>query len=162
MNQSNAPAVRADFLSAKQALEILGVKPQTLYVYVTRGWIRAIAQRNTRGKLYSRDDIERMRMRSLARAGHGPAAASAMHWGEPVMASSITSTLIPVCRWDSSRSSSRWAYRRAQRARCSSLAESPAGSRMCRSNASPASCCVRGLSIRRELLRCGGARIASA
>jgi citrate synthase len=90
MNRESTPEFRADLLSAKQALEILEIKPQTLYAYVTRGWIRAISQRNTRAKLYSRDDIERMRMRSLARAGHGPAAASAMHWGEPVMVSSIT------------------------------------------------------------------------
>src|SRR4249920_2203976 len=85
-----APEEGADYLPARDALAILDVKPQTLYAYVSRGWIRSVPQAGTREKLYSRDDVDRVRLRSLARAGHGAAAASAMRWGEPVIHSSIT------------------------------------------------------------------------
>lgn len=85
-SSTEAPA----YLSAKDVLSFLNIKPQTLYAYVARGWIRAIGQPHTRRKMYSRDDVERVRARSLARAGHGPAAASSMRWGEPVISSSIT------------------------------------------------------------------------
>ena len=81
---------RADYLPTKTALDVLGVKPQTLYAYVSRGWIRSIAQNGTREKLYLREDVEKVKARSVARAGHGPAAATAMRWGEPVIHSSIT------------------------------------------------------------------------
>lgn len=90
MPEDTGQTTLPDFLSARQALEILEIKPQTLYAYVTRGLIRAIAQPHTRAKLYPREDIERLHRRSLARAGHGPVAAGALRWGEPVMSSSIT------------------------------------------------------------------------
>lgn len=83
-------AALPDYLSAQRAIEILDIKPQTLYAYVARGWIRAVSQEGTHQKLYSRDDVEKMRTRSLARAGHGPVAASALRWGEPVFSTSIT------------------------------------------------------------------------
>jgi citrate synthase len=81
---------RPDYLSARDALAALDVKAQTLYAYVSRGWIRSVSQAGTRERLYSREDVEKVRMRSVARAGHGPAAATAMRWGEPVIHSSIT------------------------------------------------------------------------
>jgi len=79
-----------DYLPAQRAIELLAIKPQTLYAYVARGWIRAVAQEGTHQKLYSRDDVERVRLRSVARSGHGPVAAGALRWGEPVFSSSIT------------------------------------------------------------------------
>ncbi len=79
-----------DFLPAQRAIELLGIKPQTLYAYVARGWIRAIAQSGTHQKLYSRVDVERVRSRSVARSGHGPVAAGALRWGEPVISTAIT------------------------------------------------------------------------
>lgn len=78
------------YLSAREAIELLDIKPQTLYAYVTRGWVRAVGQPGSRQKRYLRDDIEKLRARSQARAGHGPTAAGALRWGEPVIASSIT------------------------------------------------------------------------
>ncbi|GAB7549382.1 citrate/2-methylcitrate synthase [Cupriavidus sp. 8B] len=83
-------AVLPDFVPAYRAIELLGIKPQTLYAYVARGWIGAIAQEGTHQKLYSREDVERVRLRSIARSGHGPVAAGALRWGEPVVSSSIT------------------------------------------------------------------------
>lgn len=78
------------YLTAREVSELIGIKPQTVYAYVSRGWLRAIAQPATREKLYLRDDVEKLRTRSSARAGHGASAAAALRWGEPVITSSIT------------------------------------------------------------------------
>lgn len=83
-------AGRKDYVSSAQAMEILGVRKQTLYAYVSRGLIRSIKQPGRQERLYWRDDIERMEARSLARSGHGAVAASAMNWGEPIIPTSIT------------------------------------------------------------------------
>ena len=37
-------ALRRDYASAAEAMEILKVRQQTLYAYVSRGWIRSVAQ----------------------------------------------------------------------------------------------------------------------
>ena len=71
-------------------MKILGVRRQTLYAYVSRGWIHSIAQKGLKDKLYLRDDLVRVGSRSLARSGHGAVAASAMNWGEPILETSIT------------------------------------------------------------------------
>jgi citrate synthase len=81
---------RGDYLTRDQALEVLGIKPQTLYCYVSRGYIRSVPQPDGRSSYYRREDVERVRTRSVARSGHGPAAAAAMRWGEPVVGTSIT------------------------------------------------------------------------
>ena len=68
-------------------MQILGVRPQTLYAYVSRGWIRSIPQEGKKDKLYLRDDINRVVMRSLARSGHGavaPACSRGGHAGERI------------------------------------------------------------------------------
>lgn len=67
-----------DFLDAKASLALLGVRPQTLYAYVSRGAIRSVPQPGTKAHLYSRSDIERVMARAAARAGHAAAAAGAM------------------------------------------------------------------------------------
>src|SRR5262245_60659280 len=80
-----------DYLTAREVQAELGIKPHTLYAYVSRGLIRSVSRTGLRGHFYPREDVDKVRMRSLARAGHGPVAASAMHWGgEPVIDSSIT------------------------------------------------------------------------
>ena len=83
-------ALRRDYASAAEAMKILNVRQQTLYAYVSRGWIRSVAQPGQKDKLYLRDDLTRVGMRSLARSGHGAVAASAMNWGEPIFPTSIT------------------------------------------------------------------------
>ncbi len=80
----------ADYLSSRDALRILQVKPQTLYSYVSRGLIRRRIKPGHRTSYYNREDVHRLKSRSLARSGHGPAAASAMYWGEPVLDTAIT------------------------------------------------------------------------
>lgn len=79
-----------DYASAAEAMKILNVRAQTLYAYVSRGWIRSISQKGLKEKLYLREDVARVEMRSLARSGHGAVAASAMNWGEPIFPTSIT------------------------------------------------------------------------
>ena len=82
--------LRRDYASAVEAMQILGVRAQTLYAYVSRGWIHSIAQKGVKEKLYLRDDLTRVSRRSMARSGHGAVAASAMNWGEPIFPTSIT------------------------------------------------------------------------
>jgi citrate synthase len=77
-------------VSAKTAARMLKIDVRTLYAYVSRGWIRSIPSPGKRARLYSRSDIDRLRTRQRARAGHGAAAAGALRWGEPVLESSIT------------------------------------------------------------------------
>lgn len=43
-----------------------------------------------RPRMYSHEDLERLQTRRDARAGHGPVAAGALRWGEPVLDSAIT------------------------------------------------------------------------
>lgn len=69
---------------------MLDVKLPTLYAYVSRGLIRSVAAERGRLRRYSRADVERLRARRDARRGHGPVAAGALRWGEPVLDSSIT------------------------------------------------------------------------
>ncbi len=79
-----------DYLTRAEALEVLGIKPQTLYAYVSRGLIHSVPQADRRSSYYLREDVERIRLKSAARAGFGAVAASAMRWGEPVITTSVT------------------------------------------------------------------------
>lgn len=74
-----------DWLSAAEAVRVLGVKRETLYAYASRGLVRSSPGPGGRARLYQRDDLERLRARSQARAGHAPVAAGALRWGEPVL-----------------------------------------------------------------------------
>ena len=78
-----------DFWDSKRAAAYLGIKPRSLYAYASRG----LVQRLRRGKqsLYARADLERLKTRHDARSGHGPVAAHALQWGEPVLATRISS-----------------------------------------------------------------------
>jgi citrate synthase len=80
-----------EWLTAAQAVSLLGVKRETLYAYASRGLVRSAASStlDSRGRVYHRVDLERLRARSQARAGHGPVAASALRWGEPVLETRI-------------------------------------------------------------------------
>jgi citrate synthase len=50
---------RADeFLSAEEAAGLLGVKPATLYAYVSRGIVRSYRRGLQRRRLYKRSEIE--------------------------------------------------------------------------------------------------------
>lgn len=88
MNQRNEHA-RAR-LSAREAAAYLGVKLPTLYAYASRGLVRSFPGERGRQRQYLRADLDRLRARRDARAGHGPLAAAALRFGEPVLDSSIS------------------------------------------------------------------------
>lgn len=76
------------YLSARHAAEFLDVKVATIYAYASRGMVRTM--KDGRGRQYAADDLTRLKARHDARSGHGPVAAGALRWGEPVLESSIT------------------------------------------------------------------------
>lgn len=86
----DAGAGGADYLTRDEVLAVLGIKPQTLYAYVSRGLIQRVPQPDGRSSFYLGEDVERIRVKSAARAGFGAVAASAMRWGEPVITTGIT------------------------------------------------------------------------
>ena len=69
----------------------LGVKPQTLYAYVSRGRIEARPDpADPRKSLYSADDMARLLERKSRGRKPADVARGAISWGEPVLASAIT------------------------------------------------------------------------
>lgn len=80
----------SDYVSAAEAARLLDVKRQTLYAYASRGLVRSEPGPKGRGHRYSRADLERLRSRVDARSGHGPVAAGALRFGEPVLATAIS------------------------------------------------------------------------
>ncbi|WP_433934800.1 citrate synthase family protein [Sorangium cellulosum] len=78
------------YVTGAEAAELLGVKRETLYAYASRGVLRGVPGGRGRARLYLRADIERLKARHDARAGHGPVAAEALRWGEPVLESALT------------------------------------------------------------------------
>ena len=70
-------ASNPDYLTRDEVLAILGIKPQTLYAYVSRGLIHSVPQPDGRSSFYLGEDVERIRVKSAARAGFGAVAASA-------------------------------------------------------------------------------------
>jgi len=79
------------WVSAAEAIALLGVSRETLYAYVSRGRIRSEpAPGDPRRRRYSRDDIARLRARSRERRNPGKAAEQALDWGLPILESSIT------------------------------------------------------------------------
>jgi citrate synthase len=78
------------WIGAVEASRLLRVSRATLYAYVSRGYIRSQATAGpSRERLYSRDDIERLRRRTEARRDPDQAAARSLQWGLPVLESSI-------------------------------------------------------------------------
>ncbi|MBL8969198.1 MAG: helix-turn-helix domain-containing protein, partial [Myxococcales bacterium] len=77
-------------MSGREAAALLGVKRETLYAYASRGLVRSEPGGPGRERRYSREDLERLKARRDARSGHGPVAAGALRWGEPVLESALT------------------------------------------------------------------------
>lgn len=57
------------YLTASEACEILRVKPQTLYAYVSRGLLRSFRQGIRRRRLYLRREIDALLRLAPARGG---------------------------------------------------------------------------------------------
>ncbi len=84
------PTTNGAWLTSRAASARLGVKLATLYAYASRGLITSLPGNGQRGRLYASDDVERLLTRHTARSGHGPVAASALRFGEPVLETRIS------------------------------------------------------------------------
>ncbi|MCB0167812.1 MAG: citrate synthase family protein [Anaerolineae bacterium] len=79
------------YLTAKEAAAELGITLSTLYSYVSRGLIRSeVADESKRTHRYRREDVESLKARQEQRLNPAKAVEDALHWGTPVMESSIT------------------------------------------------------------------------
>jgi len=78
------------WVDARAAADYLGVQVRSLYAYVSRGKVRSVPGGAGRPRLYALGDLDRLRVRRDARAGHGAVAAGALRWGEPVLDSAVT------------------------------------------------------------------------
>lgn len=85
-------AIDDAWIGAADAAALLGVKRPTLYAYASRGLVRSVSQ-GGRDRVYRRQDLERLRARSAARAGHAAVAAGALRWGEPVLDTALSSVV---------------------------------------------------------------------
>ena len=83
--------VSSRFLSSREACAELGIRPQTLYSYVSRGLIRSeTGDRRHRTRQYYREDIERIRRNKELRARPEAAAEQALRAGDPILESALS------------------------------------------------------------------------
>lgn len=79
-------------IDAKEATLILGIKPQTLYAYVSRGLIRAAPKRGAKASLYHREDVETVLLKCRRGNPSGAASERVIRWGgSAVLQTAITS-----------------------------------------------------------------------
>jgi citrate synthase len=81
----------SDWLTAEEALARLRVRPQTLYAYVSRGRVRAEPDpAEPRRSRYRMSDVAALAERNRRGRKAVDVASAAIAWGEPVLASAIT------------------------------------------------------------------------
>jgi citrate synthase len=86
--------VMAEWLTAAEAMSRLGVRPQTLYAYVSRGRLEARPDADDpRKSLYRAEDIARLHNRKSRGRKAAHVAEDAIAWGEPVLSSAITTVV---------------------------------------------------------------------
>jgi citrate synthase len=79
------------FLTAKEAAEILGITPTTLYTYVSRGLIRSeMISEDSRVRRYNSEDVYTLKDRKEQRKNPAKAVENALHWGTPILESALT------------------------------------------------------------------------
>jgi citrate synthase len=77
-------------LSSAEAARYLGVSRQTLYAYVSRGWVRSEAGDSSRSRRYNRLDLERLRQRKEVRREPARKLTAALSWGVPLLETELT------------------------------------------------------------------------
>ena len=77
-------------LTAEEASKKLGVKPATLYAYVSRGLLRSFRGTEPRTRFYRREEVEALKEKRAQRGDPARVAESALRWGTPVLESAIT------------------------------------------------------------------------
>jgi len=91
LDQCNQHMPTADWIAAEEARDRLGVRPQTLYAYVSRGRVQVRPDPDDpRRSLYRAADLAALTERRARGRKAADVAASAIAWGEPVLASAIT------------------------------------------------------------------------
>jgi citrate synthase len=92
LNQYQTEAVPLmTWLTATEALRMLNVRPQTLYANVSRRRIRAKPDpKDPRRSLYHEADVRSLSRKQGGRRKSTVVAANAMEWGDPVLASSVS------------------------------------------------------------------------
>ncbi len=91
MNQRRFDNQRQGTLvTAGEAAELLGVKRATVYAYASRGWLGPLTHGPGAKALYPRAEVDRLKLRALARSGHAAVASAALRWGEPVLDTAIS------------------------------------------------------------------------
>lgn len=80
------------YYTAQEAADLLGIKANTLYAYVSRGLIRSEEDTSvkSRARRYMAADVERLRERREARRNPKSVAPKALDWGEPVLPTAVT------------------------------------------------------------------------
>ena len=80
-----------DWISADEAMSRLRIKPQTLYSYVSRGLIEAVADdADPRRSRYRASDVAELETRKARGRDRAAIAVEAINWGEPVLSSELT------------------------------------------------------------------------
>jgi len=83
-----------DWLTAAETQARLNIRPQTLYAYVSRGRLEAKQDAgDPRRSLYRAADVARLEARKARGRKAAAVAEDAIAWGEPVLASSITTVI---------------------------------------------------------------------
>jgi citrate synthase len=87
----NTPPASVTLVSAGDAARRLGIRPASLYAYVSRGLVRSFASpHDPRQRLYAADDVEALLRRRTRFRRPAAAAATALDWGLPVLESHLT------------------------------------------------------------------------
>ena len=80
-----------EWMDRQAACAMLGVRPQTLYAYVSRHRIRTIVDPgDARQSLYSAPDLERLLGQKQRPRARADVAQAAIGWGDPVLTTSIS------------------------------------------------------------------------
>ncbi|MBL6458888.1 hypothetical protein JMJ55_26520 [Belnapia sp. T6] len=79
-----------EWVGLAEALGLLGVKPQTLYAYVSRGLIEVRRETDARRSLYRMEDVATLARRRGRSRRPSAIAASSMSWGEPSIVTAIS------------------------------------------------------------------------
>jgi citrate synthase len=82
------------WLTAPEALQVLGVRPQTLYANVSRKKIRAKPNpKDTRRSLYHEADVRKMARQQGGQRKATAVAAAAIEWGDPILSSAVSTVV---------------------------------------------------------------------
>lgn len=82
------------WLTAAQALQLLAVRPQTLYANVSRKRIRAKPDpRDSRRSLYLEADVRRMARQHGRQRKAAAVAAGTLEWGDPILTSALSTVV---------------------------------------------------------------------